>query len=93
MKFLPILLLVNGVFLAAAVVFTWDSIREQEWRAVKVGVWGILAMVLLGAAMLLFPGLRWLVTILFGILILIFLLLISPARSNQQALKGTKWVS
>ena len=88
--FLPILLLANGIFLAAAVVFTWDSIGEQEPRAVKVGFGGILATIVLGGMVLLFPGLRWFVAVLFAILILIFLLLLIPGRSNPQALKGTE---
>jgi len=88
--FLLILLLANGVFLAAAVIFTWDSFREKEQRAIKVGFGGILSMVLLGAAILLFPGYRWLVAIFFAILILLFLLFLIPGKSNPQALKGTE---
>ena len=90
MMFLLILLLANGVFLAAAVIFTWDSFREKEQRAIKVGFGGILSMVLLGAAILLFPGYRWLVAIFFAILILLFLLFLIPGKSNPQALKGTE---
>jgi hypothetical protein len=87
---LPVLLLTNAVFLAAAVVFTWDSIKEKEEHAVKAGFGGILAMIVLGIATLLFPGLRWFVVIIFALLILIFLLLLIPGRSNPQALKGTE---
>jgi hypothetical protein len=87
---LPILLLANGVFLAGAVVFTWDSLREKEQRAVKVGFGGILSMVVLGTLILLFPGVRPVVAILFALLILLFLLLLIPARSNPQTLKGTE---
>ncbi|MFQ6079805.1 MAG: hypothetical protein ACE5NJ_11835, partial [Thermodesulfobacteriota bacterium] len=86
--FSPVLLLVNGVFLAAAVVFTWDSIREKEQRAVKAGFGGILSMMVLGGIILLFPGLRWWAAILFAILILTFLLLLIPGGSNPRALKG-----
>jgi reductive dehalogenase len=88
--FSAILLLANGVFLAAAIVFTWDSIREQEPRATKVGFGGILAMVLLGVVTLLFPGLRWFAAIIFAMLILSFLLCLAPGRSNPQALQGSQ---
>jgi reductive dehalogenase len=91
-KFLPVLFLLvaNGVFLAAATVFTWDSIREKERRAVKVGFAAILAMIVLGVIILLFPGLRWFAGILLGIFILIFLLLLIPGGSNPRAKEGTE---
>ena len=72
--FLAILLVANGVFLASAIIFTWDSVREQEWRAVKIGLVGVLCMIFLGGVILLVPPLRWLVAIILEILILLFLL-------------------
>jgi len=88
--FSAILLLINGVFLAGVIVFTWDSMGEQEWRAVKVGFGGIMSMILIGLVILLFPGLRWFAAILFAILILVLLLFFIPGRSNHQALKGSQ---
>lgn len=88
--FLLILLLGNGVFLAATVIFTWDSFRENEQRAFRVGLGGISVMITLGVATLLIPGVRWFVAMLFALLILIFLLLLIPVRPNPRALKGTE---
>ena len=88
--FLAILMLVNGVFLAAAVAFTWDSVKEHEWRAIKVGFGGVLCMVVLGVVILLMPGLRWFIAIILGALILLFFLCLIPGRSNPRALKGSQ---
>jgi reductive dehalogenase len=90
MMFLAILLVANGVFLASAIIFTWDSVREQEWRAVKIGLVGVLCMIFLGAVILLVPPLRWLVAIILAILILLFLLCLIPGRPNAQVLKGSE---
>jgi reductive dehalogenase len=90
MMFLTILLVANGVFLAAAIVFTWDSVREQEWRAVKVGLGGVLGMIFLGGVVFRVPGLRPFVAIIMALLILLFLLCLVPGRPNPQALKGSR---
>ena len=88
--FLAILLVANGVFLAAAIIFTWGSVREQEWRAIKIGLGGVLCMILLELVILLVPTLCWIVAIILAILILLFLLCLIPGRLNPRALKGSQ---
>jgi cell division protein FtsW (lipid II flippase) len=90
MVFLFILLPLDLVFLIGAIIFTKDSVREQELRAMKIGYIGIALMVLLGVFILFSPGLRWSVVILFAILVLLLLLCLIPGRPNPQALKGTE---
>jgi reductive dehalogenase len=90
MMFLAILLVANGVFLAAAIVFTWDSAREQEWRAVKVGFGGVFGMIFLGGVILFVPVFRPFVAVISGTLILLFLLCLIPGRPNPKALKGSR---
>jgi hypothetical protein len=90
MVLLFILLSINLVFLIGAILFTRDSAKEQESRAVKIGWISIALMILLGTFILFLPGLRWVVTILFAILVLLFLLCLIPERPNPQALKGTE---
>jgi reductive dehalogenase len=88
--FLAMLMLVNGVFLVAVVAFILDSVKEQEWRAARVGFGGILCMVVLGVVILLVPGLRWYIAIILGAVILLFVLCLIPGRSNPRALKGSQ---
>ena len=90
MMFLVTLLVANGVFLATAIVFTWDSVREQEWRAVKVGFGGVFGMIFLGGVILFVPGFRPFVAVISGTLILLFLLCLIPGRPNPKALKGSR---
>ena len=90
MVLLLILLSLDLVFLVGAIIFTKDSVREQESRAMKIGYIGIALMVLLGAFILFSPGLRWAVAIFFALLVLLLLLCLIPGRSNPQALKGTE---
>ena len=88
--FLAMLMLVNGVFLAGAVAFTLDSVKEQEWRAAKVGFGGVLCTIFLGGLILLVPCLRWYIAIILGALILLFVLCLIPGRPNPRALKGSQ---
>ena len=88
--FLAILMVLNGVFLAVVVAFTLDSVKEQEWRAARVGFGFILCMVVLGGVILLVPGLRWYIAIILGGLILLFVLCLIPGRPNPRAFKGSQ---
>ena len=90
MVFLFILLLLDLVFLIGAILFTRDSVREQEFRAQKIGSVGIAVMILLGVLILFLPGLRWAVVILFAIMVLVTLLCLIPGRPTLQAVKGTE---
>lgn len=90
MVFLLVLLSLDLVFLIGAIIFTKDSVREQELRAMKIGYIGIALMILLGTLILFLPGLRWAVVILFAIMVLLLLLCLIPGRPNPQALKGTE---
>ncbi len=88
--FLAMLMLANGLILAAAAAFTWDSVREHEWRAAKAGFGGVLLTVVVGMVILLVPGLRWFIAIILVALILLFLLCLIPGRPNPQAIKGSQ---
>jgi len=85
-----ILLCLTVVFLAAAIIFTKESIKEQEGRAIKVGHGGTFLMVLLGIGLIFLPGIRLPVATLYTLLILFLLLSLIPGRPNLQALKGTE---
>ena len=88
MWLLTILLIVDAFFLAVFVLFTYESIREQEHRAQKVGMAGVAVMIILGALILVAPVLRWPLAALFGVVILVGLLFFIPGKPNPNALKG-----
>jgi len=90
MVLLFILLSLDLVVLIGAILFTRDSVREQESRALKIGWISIALIIMLGTFILFLPGLRWALTILFAIWVLLFLLCLIPGKPNPQALKGTE---
>lgn len=90
MVFLSILLLLDVVLLIASILFLRDSVKEQEWQAIRAGSGGLFLTIILGAAILFLPFLRWLVTIFFALWFLFFLLCFFPGKPNHQALKGTE---
>jgi reductive dehalogenase len=90
MGWLLILMILTLVLLAAAIVFIRDSIREQEWRAVRIGYAGIAVTILIANVLLWMPAFRWVIGIFYAALILSFLLLLIPGEPDLQALKGTE---
>lgn len=86
--FSALLFVVNLFFLAAALYFTFESIREKERRAPKVGGGLSLFFMLLAAAILWTPALRIPVAAILGTGCAFGLLLLFPGRPNPRALKG-----
>ena len=83
-----ILLAINLIFLIGAGLFTYESLREKEPRAPKVGIAGILFHLFLAGCILIIPPSRPLVAVFFVILIIIVLLFLFPGKPNSRALKG-----
>ncbi|MEJ2719355.1 MAG: hypothetical protein P8182_19875 [Deltaproteobacteria bacterium] len=86
---LTILLIVDVIFLAVFALFTYESIRDQEQRAHKVGMGGAAVMIVLAALILAVPVLRWPIAVLFGVVILLGLLFFIPGKPHPNALKGS----
>ncbi len=84
-----ILFLANLIFLTLATVFTYESYREQEPRAPKFGLAGIVLHLLVALFILAIPSSRIYISIYFGLLIFTGLIFLIPTRSNPQALLGT----
>ena len=87
-----ILFLANLIFLTLATVFTYESYREQEPRAPKFGLAGIVLHLLVALFILAIPSSRIYISIYFGLLIFTGLIFLIPTRSNPQALLGTKGI-
>lgn len=87
--FILVLLLFDILFLIAAVVFTFESIREQENRASRVGGTGVLALLILIPLIIWVPVFWMLVAFVFSIVVLFVLLCLIPGRANPRALKGS----
>jgi reductive dehalogenase len=88
MLLLIVLLVLDAVFLIGAAVFTYESIREKEPRAPKVGLVVLVIGVGLAALILFVPVLRWAVAILFGLITVVGLVFIIPGKPNQRVLEG-----
>ena len=82
------LLIVNGMSLAVTALFTYESIREQEPRAPKIGLIGITLHLILGALILWVPAIRVPVAVGFGLCTLAGLCFLIPGRSHSRSLKG-----
>ena len=88
--FALILLLIDAGFLLGAVLFTWESLREKEPRAPKVGLAGILFHLVLAGLILAVPPIRPFAAVFFGALLFILLLFLVPAKPNRRALQGAE---
>lgn len=85
-----VLLLFNLIFLVGAGLFTYESLREKEPRAPKVGMVGILFHLILTGLLVVVPQSRPVIAFFFGALSILFLLFLVPGKPNLRALKGTE---
>lgn len=85
-----ILFILNLIYLIGSVLFTYESLREKEPRAPKVGLAGVLFHLILAGLILAMPPSRPYAAGFFGVLLLIFLLFLIPGKPNPRALKGTE---
>ena len=83
------LLLVLSLFFIPAALFLYESIREKEPRAPKIG-WALLGtLVLLAFFTVIVPSVRWPVAAFFGLIFVIGLLFLIPVKPSPVPLKGS----
>jgi reductive dehalogenase len=85
-----ILFILNLIFLIGAALFTYESLREKEPRAPKVGLAGILFHLMLAGLILAVPASRPFAAVFFGVMLFVILLFLIPAKPNPRALKGAE---
>ena len=78
----------NLFFIGAALIFTYESIREHEPRAPRIGMAGIGFHLLLGVMILAYPSLRIPIALYFGFILSFFLILIIPFKPDERSLNG-----
>lgn len=83
------LLVVDAIFLFTAFLFAYESVRENEGRAAKVGFAGVALTAATALLILLVPPFRWPFAVLFGITILLFSVFLVPCKPSSRALKGS----
>lgn len=81
---------VNIGFLLLAVLFTYESVREQEPRAPKIGATGVAVHLLLGFLIVAWPPVRVPLAWMFGLALAVFGLFLIPLRRDARSLKGAK---
>lgn len=86
---LPVtLLIVNSLFFVLAALFLFESIREKEPRAPKIGLALLAGLLLLALLLIFLPFIRWPIAILFGLLIVFGLLFFIPGKPKP--IEGSK---
>ena len=88
--FTTVLLLIDLFFLIGALYFTFESIREKERRAPRVGAGISLFALLLAVIILWIPGLRIPLAGAFGLGALFIMALLIPDRRDPRAVKGAE---
>jgi len=83
------LLVVDAIFFLAALLFWYESARENEVRAGKVGFAAVTLTAATALFILLVPTFRWPIAVLFGIMILLFSVFLVPYKRSSRALKGS----
>jgi len=83
-----VLLVIDLIFLVGAGLFTYESLREKEPRAPKVGIAGTLFHLTLAWVILTVPQSHPIIAVFFGLIITFLLVLLIPAKPNPRALKG-----
>jgi reductive dehalogenase len=83
------LLVVNGIFLLGALLFAYESMRENEVRAARIGFAAVALTTATALVILLVPSLRWPIAVLFGITILLFSVFLIPSKPSSTPLKGS----
>jgi len=82
--------IINGGILALATLFTYESLREQEPRAPKIGAAGVVFHLVLGAMILLWPAIRIPVAWVFGIGLTGSALFLIPYKKDSRSVKGAQ---
>ncbi|MBW2128790.1 MAG: reductive dehalogenase [Deltaproteobacteria bacterium] len=82
------LLVADFVFFVLALYFTYESIREREPRAPKVGAGLALVSLVLAGLIIWVPGLRIIIALGFGMGAVFGGILLIPGRPDPKALKG-----
>ena len=89
MVFTIVLLVADAVLLVGAALFTYESLRENEPRAPKVG-WACVGAAIIAAVLILAaPGLREPLALVLGVILIACLALLIPTKPNARALKGS----
>jgi len=84
------LLVLDVLFFFLSLYFTWESIKEDEPRAPKVGA-GLTVLSLIIAGLILWvPASRWIFALCFGSGILSLALLAIPTKPDARALQGAQ---
>jgi reductive dehalogenase len=83
------LLVIDALLLLAAAVFAYESIRDRESRASKIGLIGVAATLAIAILILLVPALRWPIAVLFGLMGLAVAAVLVPGNPNKRALEGS----
>ncbi|MBW2048812.1 MAG: reductive dehalogenase [Deltaproteobacteria bacterium] len=83
-----VLSLINLGFIMVAALFTYESVREQEARAPKIGAAVTGFHILLGGLILVWPPVRTPVAWLFGTALAVLLLFLIPLKRKARSLRG-----
>lgn len=84
-----ILLFIDGILFVAAAVFAWESLREHEKRASRVGFVGVAATVVMALLILFVPSFRWPAAAVFAFVTLFAAVVLMPGTPGAKALKGS----
>jgi ferredoxin len=76
------------ISIAAALLFSYESFREQEARALKVGLFGTFVLLMLGVAVVLLPAIRIPYFIAASIAVFTGLIFALPIKSKARSLQG-----
>ena len=77
------------ILMGLALVLLKESLKEQEKRAARFGLGGVVFALLIGVAVLFAPEIRPVLTVILGAGAVICLLCLIPWRQNKDALAGT----
>jgi reductive dehalogenase len=88
MERLVLLLVFDALLIVACAYFSWESRREKEPRAPRVGMVSCGALFAAGITALFLPASRPYLAVLFGLFVLLGLLFFLPGAPNPKALRG-----
>lgn len=83
------ILLISFFVISAFLYFIFESYREQEYRAAKIGITGAVFIILF-TCLIFIPQLKAAVFFCFILGLIFFLCFLIPANPNKKALKGAK---
>jgi len=84
------LLVLDALFFLLALYFTWESIREDELRAPKIGAGLAILSLFIAGFVLWVPASRWIFVLCLGLGILSLVLLAIPTKPDTHALQGAQ---